>query len=173
MFDDNSRVVEQAVTILEKLLDMLDIEASVVPSSEVSEESEEPGNAMPTYILDIKGDDLGILIGWHGQTLAALQHLLRIMLDTKTQTKLPIVVDVNGYKRRHYESLRALACRIAEQVKVKGTPFTLEPMSAFERRIVHLMLADDPDVTTESTGFGESRKVVIIPKNIGNIKTIE
>ncbi len=160
--NDKNEVVQEAAKILQELLRRLDVKASVIPSTEMPAESSE--DAEPTVTLDIEGEDLGILIGWHGQTLSALQHLLRIMLDTKTQEKLPVVVDVNGYKRRHYEAIRALAWRMAEQVRVKGTPFSLEPMSAFERRVVHLALADHPDVITESTGLGETRKVCILPK---------
>jgi spoIIIJ-associated protein len=84
----------------------------------------------------------------------------------KMEIRLPIVLDVENYKQRRCEGLRLLANRLAEQVKVRKTPFAMEPMSAFERRVVHLALADHPDVTTESTGFGESRKVVIIPKEL-------
>ena len=77
---------------------------------------------------------------------------------------MPIVIDVEGYKQRRYDALQALALRVAEQVKAKGKPFALEPMPAYERRIIHLTLADHPDVTTESTGEGETRKVVIVPR---------
>jgi len=75
-----------------------------------------------------------------------------------------IVIDVNGYKQQRYQSLNTLANRIAEEVEADGKPFELEPMTAYERRIIHIALADHPGVTTESTGVGESRKVVIIPK---------
>jgi len=77
---------------------------------------------------------------------------------------VPVNVDVAGYKKRRYESLRALALRLAEQVKSSRRLITLEPMPADERRIIHLALADHPEVTTESVGLGEARKVVIRPK---------
>jgi len=80
----------------------------------------------------------------------------------QTKTWIPIVIDVEGYKQRRYEALRNLALRVAEQVKASGMPFTLEPMPANERRIAHLTLADHPDVTTQSIGEGEARKVVIL-----------
>jgi len=79
--------------------------------------------------------------------------------------KMPIVLDIEGYKQRRCEGLRTLAMRLAEQVKTRRVPFTMEPMPAFERRVIHVALADHPDVVTESTGIGESRKVVISPKN--------
>ena len=114
--------------------------------------------------LNIEGEDLGILIGRRGQTMASLQQMVRLIMAHQHQVRLPIVIDVEGYKQRRCEGLRLLAERLAEQVKVKGVPFTMEPMSPFERRIVHLALAEHPDVTTESTGVGEERKVVILPK---------
>jgi spoIIIJ-associated protein len=82
----------------------------------------------------------------------------------KTNTWLPIVIDAESYKQRRYEALQALAHRMAENVKTKGTPFTLEPMPPYERRIVHMALANHSAVFTESIGEGESRKVVIKPK---------
>lgn len=149
--------------VLEVLLDLMGIPASVTPSTEFAVEDEE--QTIASVSLDIEGEDLGILIGRRGQTLASLQYIVRLIVGYQTGVRLPIVIDVEGYKQRRCESLRVMAERIAEQVKVKRMPFTLEPMSAFERRIIHLTLADHPDVTTESTGLGEARKVVILPGN--------
>jgi len=115
--------------------------------------------------LDVKGEDLGILIGRRGETLASLQHIVRLIVAHQAKAWVPIVIDVEGYKERRYGALRALALRVAEQVKAKRRPFALEPMPAYERRIIHLTLADNPDVTTESVGEGEARKVVIMPKS--------
>ena len=152
-------IVEAAKNILETILNLMGIQASVVPSAENEEEG-----ATFSVNLDIEGEDLGILIGRRGQTLASLQYIVRLIVGHQTQVRPPIVIDVEGYKQRRCESLRALAWRMAEQVSIKRTPFILEPMSAFERRIIHLALADHPDVTTESTGLGEARKVVILPQ---------
>jgi spoIIIJ-associated protein len=80
------------------------------------------------------------------------------------QARVPIIIDVEGYKQHRYESLRALAGRMAEQVTITKTAFAVEPMPAYERRIIHIALADHPDVITESAGIGEARKVVILPK---------
>jgi spoIIIJ-associated protein len=84
----------------------------------------------------------------------------------KMQVQMPIILDVEGYKQRRCEGLRTLALRLADQVKTRNVPFTMEPMPAFERRVIHMTLANHPDVITESTGIGESRKVVIIPKKL-------
>ena len=153
---------EAAKGVLETLLSKMGVPAEVIPCTLPPEEGE---IGMTTDItFDIKGDDLGILIGRRGETLACLQYMVRLIMAQRRKVWLPIFIDVDGYRERRYEALRGLALRMAEQVKAKQTPFTLEPMPAYERRIIHLTLADDPDVTTESTGMGEARKVVILPK---------
>jgi len=112
--------------------------------------------------LDIKGDDLGILIGRRGQTLASLEYITKLIVVGRLKTWLPLTVDVAGYKKRRVDSLQSLALYLAEQVKSRRRAITMEPMPADERRIVHLTLADNPDVTTQSIGEGEGRKVVIL-----------
>ena len=157
----DSNITEVARGVLEALLEKMGMAASVVPQAE---EVVAEGEAPAPVLFDIEGDDLGILIGRRGQTLACLQFILRLIVGHQTKTWLPIVVDVEGYKQGRFEKLQALACRLAEQVKDRREPFTLEPMPAYERRVIHLALADHPDVTTESIGLGEARKVVIRPK---------
>lgn len=151
--DDERRLAEEATVVLERLLDLMGVSATVEPAAE----------GVPVT-LNVSGDDLGILIGRRGQTLACLQHVVRLIVSHETGGWAPIVIDVEGYKQRRYQSLQALAYRIAEQVKSRRTPFTLEPMPAYERRIIHLALVDHPDVTTQSVGEGEERKVVISPR---------
>ena len=155
-------IAEIAKSVLETLLAEMEVTASIVPQAKPLAGAEEEATA--PVALEIKGDDLGILIGRRGQTLACLQYIVRLIIAHQTKTWVPIIIDVEGYRQRRYEALQALAWRMAEQVKVKGTPFTLESMPAYERRIIHLTLADHADVTTESIGEGESRKVVILPK---------
>jgi spoIIIJ-associated protein len=157
----DSDITEVAKTVLETLITKLGVVASVVPQAKLVAGEEE--EATPIN-LDIEGDDLGILIGRRGQTLACLQYLVRLIVGHQTEAWVPIVIDVEGYKQRRYEALQALAWRLAEQVKASKMPFTLEPMLAYERRIIHLALADHADVTTESIGEGEARRVVIRPK---------
>jgi spoIIIJ-associated protein len=112
--------------------------------------------------LDVQGDDLGILIGRRGQTLASLEYITKLMVAGRLKAWLPLRVDVGGYKKRRCDSLQRLALYLAEQVKSRRRAITMEPMPADERRIVHLTLADNPDVTTQSIGEGENRKVVIL-----------
>ena len=154
--DDSLNEVARAV--LEALLAGMDIEAAV--ETQVQPAVGEGEIAAP-IAFDIRGDDLGILIGRRGQTLSCLQFMVRLIVGHQTKTWVPITVDVEGYRLRRSEKLMALAGRLAEQVRTRRSPFTLEPMLAYERRIIHLALADHPDVTTESIGEGEARRVVI------------
>jgi spoIIIJ-associated protein len=148
--------------ILERLLELMELEATIQRQTFQTTNGEE--QVTSPLAFNVTGDDLGILIGRRGQTLATLQYMLRIMVSHQTKVWTPIVIDVEGYKQRRSEALQALAVRMAEQVRTRGTPFTLEPMPAYERRIIHLALADHPDVTTQSIGEGELRKVVILPE---------
>ncbi len=161
MAKKDSDITEVAKSVLEMLITKLGVVASVVSQAKPVAGGEE---AAISINLDIKGDDLGILIGRRGQTLACLQYLVRLIVGHQTEAWVPIIIDVEGYKQRRYEALQALAWRLAEQVKARNMPFTLEPMLAYERRIIHLALADHSDVTTESIGEGEARRVVIRPK---------
>jgi len=158
---NDSDITEVAKDVLETLITLLGVAASVVLQVNPVAEGEEEASSI---ILDIKGDDLGILIGRRGQTLSCLQYLVRIIVGHQTETWVPIIIDVEGYKQRRYKALQDLALRLAEQVQARKMPFTLEPMVAYERRIIHLTLADHADVITESTGEGEARRVVIRPK---------
>ena len=160
--EERSKIAEVAREALEGLLVRLEVEAAVELESQPPFEQGQEASEVIT--INVTGDDLGILIGRRGQTLAALQHMVRLMVAHQMKARVPIVIDVEGYKQRRYSALQALACRMAEQVKERKRQFALEPMPAYERRIIHLALADDPDVTTESTGVGEVRKVVITPK---------
>ncbi len=162
--EEQAEIYETAKSILEKLLELLDLPAEVTLSDEFTV-IEEDGKAS-SIGLNILGEDLGILIGRRGQTMVSLQHIVRMIVSHQIQERLPIVLDVEGYKQRRCEGLRALAMRLADQVKMRKMPFTMEPMTPFERRIIHLALANHPDVNTESTGVGDSRKVVISPKRI-------
>ena len=151
-----------AETILERLLELMELEATIQRQTFQTTNGEE--QVTSPLAFNVMGDDLGILIGRRGQTLATLQYMLRLMVSHQTKVWTPIVIDVEGYKQRRSEALQALAVRMAEQVRTRGTPFTLEPMPAYERRIIHLALADHPNVTTQSIGEGDLRKVVIQPE---------
>ncbi len=164
MNENEAEIADAARDILETLLDLMEIPASV---NLVHEALVESGTEAPSSItLNVEGDDLGILIGRRGQTLSCLQYLVRIIIGQQKKVWLPIVIDVEGYKQRRCNALQTMALRVAEQVTQRKDRFALEPMPAFDRRIIHLALVDHPDVTTESSGEGEARRVVIIPKEL-------
>ena len=156
---NKDEVAEVAKDILEKLLDLMGVAASVTPLAEFPAEG-----AASSVTLNVEGEDLGILIGRRGQTLSCLQYLVRLIIGHQTGVWWPIIIDVEGYKQRRCHALQDLAQRIAEQVKVSEAPFALEPMPAFDRRIIHITLVKYSEVMTESTGEGQARRVVISPK---------
>lgn len=139
--------------VLEKLLSLMGIPATVY----VKEQSQSGAIS-----LDINGEDLGILIGRRGNTLYSVQYLIYLMVSHQMKARVPVTIDVEGYRERRYEALKSLAIRMAERVKDTGQSVTMEPMPAGERRIIHLALQDYPGVTTESIGEGEDRKVTIL-----------
>jgi len=147
-----------AKEVLENLLSLAEISASVNLGAKGSGDE-------AVIPLDIEGEDLGILIGRRGETLSSLQYLVNLIVSRRLKSRVGVVVDVEGYRQRRYESLRLLARRLADQVRSTGRSVTLEPMTAGERRIIHLELRDDPYVTTQSIGEGEARKVAILSKS--------
>ncbi len=116
------------------------------------------------FVLNIVGDDLGILIGRRGETLRDLEYITRLVVAQVTGHPAKLVVDVEGYRTRRERVLNELAKRMAERVQSNRQPITLEAMPPNERRIVHLALRDHPRVTTQSIGEGEHRRVMILPK---------
>jgi len=147
--DAVSRVTE----ILDTLLGLMGVQGKVEVLSD----------ELP-LALNIKGEDLGILIGRRGQTLVALEYVTKLMVVQRLKAWVPLTIDVGGYKKHRRDSLQKLALYLAEQVKSRRHAIPMEPMPADERRIIHLALADHPDVTTQSIGEGENRKVVILPR---------
>jgi spoIIIJ-associated protein len=164
--DDNAgnenAELKAARKILETLLRGIGVDATIdiqSPQSIVDED----GNDNPV-VFNLTGDDLGGLIGRRGQTLDALQYLLRLIFARQTKSRMPIMLDIEGYKQSRFEDLRTMALNVASQVKESHSSVRLEPMPAFERRIIHMALANDTGVTTESVGEGEARKIVVSPK---------
>jgi len=144
---------ETAKKTLLDLLALLGIEAGV----DLQEEPER-------ILLNIKGDGSGLLIGRKGQTLDALEYLINKIVHKDAEDKKRIVVDTENYRSRREESLVRLAQRLGEKAKRLGRPVTISPMSAHDRRIIHLALEQDKTLRTRSTGTGLYRKIVISPE---------
>jgi spoIIIJ-associated protein len=150
--------------ILENLLERMDIHGYVTAvRSTVPGQRGEPEETITLHVEGADEEAMGLLIGRRGETLRSVQFMVNLLVSRKVQKWPQVVVDVGNYRQRRQESLEGLARRMAERVRQSGRPLTLEPMGAYERRIVHLALRADPTVYTESSGEGESRKVVIYP----------
>ena len=128
-----------------------EVEAEVLPFEE---------NTVP---VKIKTEEPRILIGQNGQTLAEIQHLLKAILRRKIPEQFYLNIDVNDYKKKKAEYLKETAISLADEVALTKKEKALTAMSAYERRIVHLELAERKDVITESIGEEPERKVVIRP----------
>ena len=115
-------------------------------------------------LVDVTGKDLSVLIGKRSETLNALQYIARLIVSKELGENVTLIIDVEGYRTRRERQLRQLAHRMAEQAVKTGRKQTLEPMPPNERRIIHMELRDDVQVTTESFGEEPHRKVTIIPK---------
>ena len=115
-------------------------------------------------VIDLAGEDSGLLIGRRGQTLQALQFLVTLIVRNRLDEEVRVVLDVENYRRRRESSLRDMSAKVADRVAQTGRSITLEPMPPADRRIVHTSLARHPGVRTESAGEGENRKVTIMPR---------
>lgn len=159
--DEESERIAKQVT--RELLEHMGIEAEVIAvdnPSMVPVGADDP----PTIFLDILGPDLGLLIGRRGDNLAQLQYLITLLVNRHLDEYTRVIIDVEGYRLRREEALVSLAERVARQVARSRRPVTLEPMPANERRIIHMALRSNPDVTTESSGEGNARRVTVQPR---------
>jgi spoIIIJ-associated protein len=149
--------VEITVDILQHILRYMSIRASVQVRST---------NPLTLNIQGIN-ENLGLLIGRRGETLAALQLLVGLIFGHRTKRRIRIVIDAENYRERREANLRSLALRVAQQVRNYRRSIALEAMPPHERRIVHIALSDSKDISTESIGEGEERRVVISLKRPG------
>lgn len=142
-----------ALDFLKTIFDLMKLEVQI----------ERAGNE-DSICFNIRGNDLGILIGKHGQTLDALQYLTNLTANRDVDSKVRIVLDVEDYRQRRTDTLNRLAARLADSVKRRGEKVILEPMSPNERKIIHMALQDDQRIITYSEGEEPYRKIVIAPK---------
>ena len=137
------------------------LEAAGVNVTRTLRAANDPESGGP--IIDLAGEDSGLLIGRRGQTLQALQFLVNLIVRRQFEG-VRVVLDVENYRQRRELQLREMATTIAKRVAETNRSITLEPMPPADRRIIHTSLTDHPGVSTESTGEGEGRKVTIMPK---------
>ena len=153
--EDLDRVADTAVRALQTILTSFGIDDSAVEEYE-GDESE--------IILDVVGGDLAVLIGRHGRTLDALQALVSAITSRELGFRYPVVVDIEGYRHRRRQKLEDIARRSADRAARQKTAVRLRPMTAYERRIVHVALRDDKRIVTGSEGEDPFRMVVITPR---------
>lgn len=158
---DKDPVGDLAANFLADLLQHMGITATV--TARTATDLVEPGET-PPLVLDVTGDDLGILIGRRSETLQALQFMVRLMVNRELNRWEPIIVDVQSYRVRRRNSLRQMAQKMAERAATSRKRVVLEAMPAHERRIIHIALRDHPQVMTKSVGSDDNRKVTIVPK---------
>lgn len=149
--------VSVTVDVLQHILQYMNIRAAIQVRS------------TSPLTLNIQGinENLGLLIGRRGETLSALQLLVSLIVSHRTKHRMRIIVDAENYRERREENLRSLALRVAQQVRNYRRSIALEAMPPHERRIVHIALAESKDISTESIGEGDARRVVISLKRPG------
>lgn len=153
--DELDRVADAAVKSLKTVLEGFGIQGASVEEYE-GDEGE--------IILDVVGADLAVLIGRHGRTLDALQTIVSAITSRELGFRHPVIVDVEGYRHRRRQKLEDIARRSADRASHQHAPVRLRPMTAYERRVVHVALRDDRRVTTQSEGEDPFRVVVVKPR---------
>ena len=155
--DDQKEIIKKTV---QELVEKLSI------SSEVEIKESESEEARKNLVCNIQTKESSYLIGQYGVNLQALQHIARILTRKKIEGKINFILDVNFYRQEKNGSIILLAQNAASQALAEKRAIVLRPMSAYERRLVHLELSKDDKIRTESTGEGEDRRIVIKPADL-------
>ena len=145
---------EAAKSILQEILDKMGFMAQVYVAENIGD----------SISLDVKGDDISLIIGKEGQTIDALQYIVNICANKGKEARLKIIVDAGGYRKKQEKRVERIAKEYADEVMVSGKEIKLPPMNARERRIVHMTIKEIKDVVSQSTGEGINRRVVISPR---------
>src|SRR5207244_8027306 len=119
-------------------------------------------------MIDVAGDNLGLLIGWRGETLRAFQTVVNLILNEGRADRRRLVVDVEHYRNRREETVKEMALRLAERVRRTGERVMMDPMQSYERRIVHITLEKEPGIRTESKGEEPNRRVEVIHEGVSD-----
>jgi spoIIIJ-associated protein len=157
---EHDALLDRAESVISKMLHLLDLQAQVSANYGATER-----DGRRNIHVDIRGNDLSVLIGRRSETLAAFQYIASLIVGKEEQQFIQLTVDVEGYRDRREKQLIQMAQRMADQVTKSGRRQTLEPMPSGERRIIHIALREHPAVKTESTGEEPYRKVMILPKD--------
>ena len=117
-----------------------------------------------SYTIKIEGENLNFLIGYRGESLESLQNLLNLIMYKQLNDWMRVVVDINGYRTQKQEKIEQIAKGFIDRVRFLAKDVEMPPMSPSERRLVHVFLQEYDDVTSESVGIGQNRRVVLKPK---------
>lgn len=145
-------IADVAISVVRSILSHFDAEGSSIDEYE-GDEGE--------LILDITAPDLAVLIGRHGRTLESLQTLVSLLVSRKLGFRYPVSIDVEGYKSRRHDKVVSMAKNAVSRAVSQGRSVNLPPMSAYERRLVHIALREDDRIDTHSEGVEPERRVVI------------
>ena len=156
--DRQEKAKTDAIKFLTDVFKAMKLEASINVEFDTAENE---------LSIDVKAEDMGVLIGKRGQTLDSLQYIVSLAINKDSNEYVKVKLDSENYRIRRKETLENLAKNIASKVKRTGRQVSLEPMNSFERRIIHSALQGDPDCETFSEGNDPYRKVVVKPKNEG------
>ena len=159
--DDEREAMQKTEEVVRDLLDKMHVRAEIT----ITLEEDDDRRGRKCIHVNIEGQDLSILIGRRADTLNALQYVISLIINKQMGRLVPLNVDVQGYRARRERQLDRIAKQMADQAVRTNRRQVLEPMSANERRIIHLALRNHPDVITESIGHDPDRKVTIRPKN--------
>jgi spoIIIJ-associated protein len=160
---EDNKIIEIAKAQIEEFLTQLGLEAELNIDFMEADSKEEV--AYRYLLIEMQGEHLSELIGFHGKMLESLQNVLGLFMNRALENKdVRVLLDINNYRDKRSEYLTRYAQRAAEEVRMNKQPMELPPMKPFERRIIHMVLKDDPELITESLGEGDERRVVIKSK---------
>jgi len=160
---EDNKIIEIATAQLDEFLTQLGLEAELKIDFMEADSKEEVSYRY--LLIELQGEHLSELIGFHGKMLESLQNVLGLFMNKALENKeVRVLLDINNYRDKRTEYLTRYAQRAAEEVRMNKQPMELPPMKPFERRIIHMVLKDDPELLTESLGEGEERRVVIKSK---------
>jgi spoIIIJ-associated protein len=163
MENSNQNIVQQTILeVLQKMGFSAEVEIKEIAEGTIYAKGKETTGEDVGFIANILAqEDSSFLIGQQGTNLQALQHIIRMVLRNKTQDRINFILDINSYREERVEHIKKIAEEAARLAVEEKRAIIMKPMAAFERRIVHMILAENPKIVTESIGEGENRKVVV------------
>lgn len=159
----DQEIIEKAKELVLEFIAQLGLDAEV--SVSFTEGDGKEGSPARYLFIKLDGENLSELIGFHGKVFDSVQNILGLMISRSfALPEVRTIIEINDYRAKREDYLKRYAQRAAEEVRMTGQPLELDPMKPFERRIIHMVLKEDTEVSTESYGEGEERRIKILPK---------